>query len=135
MMASVSVHFSTNGRRPSVRSRCASSASPQQSFEELQGAAHWAEICEIFVTNTRVQLELDSATSVCAIEIDFSAKPAVLACLSKLRASLARSGVHFRVRHVLGSTYNKIADALSRDDWSGACREAESEHGLPLLRM
>ncbi len=103
--------------------------------EELQGAAHWAEIFENFVTNTRVQLELDSATSVCAIEKAFSAKPAVLACLSRLRASLARSGVHFRVRHVLGSTYNKIADALSRDDWSGACREAANEYGLPLLRM
>jgi hypothetical protein len=103
--------------------------------EELQGAAHWARIFENFISHSRVQLELDSATSVCAIEKAFSAKPAVLTCLTDLRASIARAGVHLRVRHVLGASFNQIADALSRDNWVQACLFAESEFGLPLLRL
>jgi hypothetical protein len=103
--------------------------------EELQGAAHWARIFEHLITHKRVQLEMDSASSVGAIEKAFSAKPAVLTCLTDLRASCARAGIHLRVRHVLGTVFNKIADALSRDNWLQACLEAQNEFGLPLLRM
>ena len=60
------------------------------------------------------------------------AKPAVLACVTEFRLVCARAGMHVRTRHVLAEIFNKIADALSRDDRPQACLFSMIEFGLPL---
>jgi hypothetical protein len=75
---------------------------------------------------------MDCAPAVVDLQKAFSAKPTVLACLSDFRLICARAGVHIRVRHVLASAFNLIADALSRNDLQLACSVCQAEFGLPL---
>jgi hypothetical protein len=110
--------------------QCESSA-----VEELQGAAMWLDTFASRCQSLRVQLILDAETAVKALLKAFSARPPMMECLIRFRLASARAGVVLRVRHVHGKLYNKIADALSRNCWQEACRLAQEEFGLKLVRV
>ena len=99
---------------------------------ELLGSCYWARFVGPSSRGLRVQLEMDCAPAVIDIQKAFSAKPAVLACVTEFRLVCARAGMHVRTRHVLAEIFNKIADALSRDDRPQACLLSMIEFGLPL---
>ena len=102
---------------------------------ELMGAVYWATLFAPFMRNRRVQLEMDCLPAVQDIQKAYSAKPTVMSCVSEFRLSCARTNMHLRTRHVLGKVYNKIADALSRDNLGLACLEAQTEFGIPLTLL
>ena len=102
---------------------------------ELMGAGAWANMFGPYVKSTRVQLEMDCAPAVIDILKAFSALPVVLECVTEFRLACARSNIHLRTRHVLGEVFNKIADALSRDNLAEACRVAKVEFDMELTLM
>jgi hypothetical protein len=99
---------------------------------ELMGAIHWASNFGPLTGASRVQLEMDCLPAVVDIQKAYSEKVAVMGCVSEFRLACARANMHLRTRHVLGEVYNRIADALSRDNLGQACRDAQEEFGLPL---
>ncbi len=99
---------------------------------ELMGAIYWAKAFAPFMCNSRVLFEMDCEPAVIDIQQAFSAKPNVMQCVCEFRLACALPNVHLRTRHVLGHVYNKIADAISRDNLGEACLDAVAEFGLPL---
>jgi hypothetical protein len=102
---------------------------------ELMGAVRWANVFGMCVGTSRVQLEMDCEPAVVDIQKAFSAIPAVLDCVTEFRLACARVNMYLRTRHVNGAVFNKIADALSRDNLGQACLDARKEFGLQLTLM
>jgi hypothetical protein len=101
---------------------------------ELMGACHWIAIFGSRCAGRRLQLELDSASSVTGLESAYSNRPEALLLIQQFRRSCALHRVTLRVRHIT-DPFNSIADHLSHGRIVAAACLALRELGLRLVMV
>ena len=82
----------------------------------------------------RVQLELDSSSSVLGLEKAYSTKPCLLSLIQSFRRECASSHITLRVLHIIAH-YNACADLLSHNLVTDARCLAMREFGLELVMV
>jgi hypothetical protein len=101
---------------------------------ELMGACHWIATFGGHCTGRRLQLELDSASSVLGLESAYSRRPEALILIQQFRRSCASHRITLRVRHIT-DPFNSIADHLSHGRIGAAACLALRELGLRLVMV
>ena len=100
---------------------------------ELMAAQRWMEIFAPRCAGRRVQLECDNMPGVLGMERGYSEIPSLVSMISRIRSLCVVGHICFRACHVMGLLFNKIADALSHNDFPQAQAAAIQEFRLPLL--
>lgn len=85
------------------------------------------------MAGSRVQLELDNASVVSAIEQLYTPTVALLRIVVQVANLCCRHHITLRVRWVLGVVFNRIADSLSHNQVAQARELCQEEFGIPLL--
>jgi hypothetical protein len=99
---------------------------------ELLGALWWFRIFSMKCKGLRLQLELDSSPAVLGLQACYSAKPDAVAQIELILSVCVQSRILLRVRHVVGTLFNVIADRLSHNDLQAARCRARIEFGMEL---
>jgi hypothetical protein len=99
---------------------------------EVHGAKHclvrYARRCE----GLRLELDLDNESSVWEISAGYSPVLAMMDAIKVIRALCVEFSIALRVRHILGVRFNRIADALAKNDFPQARCAAQDQIGLAL---
>jgi len=80
---------------------------------EAYGFVLWCRLFAPLCAKRRLLLELDSECAALALDGAYSPVERMMACVREARLLVARHGICFRARHVLGVKFNEIADLLS----------------------
>jgi hypothetical protein len=99
---------------------------------EVHGAKilfeRFARRCE----GLRLELDLDNESTVWAISAGYSPVVAMMDAIKVIRALCVEFSITLRVRHILGARFNRIADALSKNNIPQARCEAQDQFELVL---
>ena len=101
----------------------------------LEAEALYGLLCrgKDLIRGKRVQIHLDNAGVVWAIQGLYSSRPAVMCVIEKIAKLCCRWHVVLRVCFVVGKLFNRIADSLSHMDAAQAKVACRDEMGVDLL--
>lgn len=98
---------------------------------EMEGALRWLSLFASELTGLRVQLELDNASAVLALDSCYSQNSKMMGIVRKFRETMCSHHICLRTRFIL-SEINAIADALSHGRLEEARWFARRDFGLEL---
>lgn len=104
-------------------------------FLELSGMRHWFFLFSHRCAGRRTLLESDSGSSVQTVVAGFSAKPSLFSLIRDIRLSCATHFIDLRLRFVVGTIFNQVADLLSHGRISDARCRAKEEFGVDFVLM
>ena len=81
----------------------------------------------------RVQIEIDNATVVRALEAMYSPTPSVMAAVLEIGVFCCKNNMTVRTRWIMGKLFNQVADRLSHDCVSQAETECRAMFGKKLV--
>ena len=99
---------------------------------ELLGVLWWFRSFADLCGGLRVQLELDSSPAVLGLQAGYSARPDAVEQIELIMSICVQHHILLRVRHIVGSIFNIIADRLSHNDVDTAQCQALTEFGMRL---
>jgi hypothetical protein len=85
-----------------------------------------------FVQGKRVQIHLDNAGVVWAVQGLYSSRPAVMQVIEKIAKLCCRWHIVLRVCFIVGTLFNRVADCLSHMDFPQARTACQEEMGVDL---
>jgi hypothetical protein len=94
------------------------------------------KMLQIFVhvcAGKRVQIEIDNATVVRALEAMYSPTPSVMAVVLEIGVFCCRHNMTVRTRWITGKLFNRVADRLSHDCVLQAETECRAMFGKQLV--